>query len=65
MSYLDRPCPVCGAARVERVNHASGKPFVGCANWPECSWTMPLPVDEQMRRLGAEPLPGFGDVPHA
>ena len=58
-SVFERPCPQCGAPRVERTNRDSGVNFIGCSRWPDCQWTMPLPVDITMRRLGATPLPGF------
>lgn len=54
------PCPKCKEGEiVERVNRASGKPFYGCSLWPDCAWTVPLPADEVMRRMGATPLPGM------
>jgi len=62
MSYLDAPCPKCGAPRVERTNRATGIAFVGCSAWPACTFTTPLPPDEVMRRMGATPLPGFDRV---
>lgn len=55
----DRFCPECGAEIIERENKASGVPFWGCAKWPACTWTQPIPEDVWMRRQGASPLPGF------
>ena len=52
-------CPECKSPLVERTNKATGVPFLGCERWPACSFTMPLPADEVMRRLGATTLPGF------
>lgn len=54
-----RTCPQCGSPIVERTNKASGHPFWGCSQWPECSFTQPIPADVWMRRQGASPLPGF------
>jgi ssDNA-binding Zn-finger/Zn-ribbon topoisomerase 1 len=56
---MQRACPLCQAALVERTNRATGIPFFGCERWPECSFTQPIPADEWMRRQGAMPLPGF------
>lgn len=60
MSAANRLCPKCKSPLVERTNNSSGKPFWGCSEWPDCAFTMEVPVDEIMRRMGAEPLPGFG-----
>jgi ssDNA-binding Zn-finger/Zn-ribbon topoisomerase 1 len=55
-----KPCPQCLiGTRVERMNRETGTPFIGCSQWPVCTWTMPLPADEVMRRAGATPLPGL------
>lgn len=60
MTAEARTCPKCKRAPlVERTNKASGHAFWGCSSWPDCDYVMEIPVDEIMRRLGAEPLPGF------
>jgi len=59
MKPLAHVCPQCRAELVERTNRATGVSFLGCSRWPECEYTTPLPTDIVMRRLGAEPLPGF------
>ena len=52
-------CPVCRAQLVERTNRASGDTFLGCSEWPDCSYTTPIPTDVLMRRAGAMTLPGL------
>lgn len=52
-------CPECKAELVERMNRATSISFLGCSNYPECTFTTPLPVDIVMRRMGATQLPGF------
>ena len=54
-----RTCPVCKSELVERINRATGVPFLGCERWPVCTFSCPLPADEVMRRQGATALPGF------
>jgi ssDNA-binding Zn-finger/Zn-ribbon topoisomerase 1 len=56
MSELAVRCPDCGAALVERTQHATGKPFLGCSRWPDCRHTQPLPAYLEMQRAGARPL---------
>ena len=41
------PCPKCGGDLVERRARKSGRPFWGCANYPDCDFlvnTEPLPM---------------------
>ena len=43
----DVPCPRCGGDLVERRARKSGRPFWGCANYPDCDFlvnTEPLPL---------------------
>ena len=43
----DVPCPKCGGDLVQRRARKSGRPFWGCANYPECEFlvnTEPLPA---------------------
>lgn len=51
----DVPCPKCGGDLVERRARKSGRPFWGCANYPDCDFlvnteplTMPCPQCEGM-----------------
>ncbi|WP_415487691.1 DNA topoisomerase I [Candidatus Hikarchaeum yamanae] len=37
------PCPDCGKDLVVRKSRRRGSFFVGCDNWPECKFTLPLP----------------------
>lgn len=53
------PCPQCGSALVERPNKHTGVHFIGCSQWPDCDYTLPIPAHEHMRRAGASTLPGF------
>ena len=55
-------CPKCGWALALRVNKATGRDFLGCAQYPECDHTEPVPEDVKMREAGAATLPGFDDV---
>ena len=51
----DVPCPKCGGDLVQRRARKSGRPFWGCANYPECEFlvnTEPLP----------EPCPDCGGM---
>lgn len=60
MPDVSKTCPRCAPDRmVVRRNGETGDEFLGCVNWPECKHTEPLPLDMQLRRQGAEPLPGF------
>ena len=43
-TYIEAPCPKCGARVVERLNK-KGRKFYGCERYPECdftSWDMPV-----------------------
>ena len=51
----DVPCPKCGGDLVERRARKSGRPFWGCANYPDCDFlvnteplTMPCPQCDGM-----------------
>lgn len=55
-----RSCPKCGRPLVLRTNGATGEEFLGCSQWPQCTYTTPLTPDLVMRRAGATELPGFG-----
>ncbi len=54
-------CKECGGEMVERENSYTGEHFLGCANFPECRNTEPLPEYIKMVKAGASMLPGFGD----
>lgn len=53
-------CPDCGHNLVVRTNSAEGSRFLGCADFPRCRHTQPLPAYVSMLEAGAEMLPGFG-----
>lgn len=52
-------CTECGAKLVIRTNRNTNTDFMGCERYPVCRFTMPLAADIEMRRAGAEALPGF------
>lgn len=60
---ITKPCPRCSAALVVRRNGETGEEFVGCQNYPACTYTEPLPLDVQKRRRGDPMLPGFEPEP--
>ena len=57
---ITKLCQECARPMEVRRNKSTGTEFLGCAQWPECTYTEPLPIDVQMRRDGAATLPGFG-----
>ena len=59
---IAKPCQRCGKKLVVRTNGETGVEFLGCSEYPECTYSEPLPNDILMRRLGAPELPGFGAV---
>lgn len=60
MADVAKNCPKCAPDRLTvRRNANTGVEFLGCSNWPDCDYTEPLPLDMQLRRQGANPLPGF------
>lgn len=59
MSDLALRCPECGAELVIRAQRATGQEFLGCARYPRCKYSEPLPPTLEMRRAGAQPLPGL------
>ena len=56
-NVLNIPCPDCGKPMLLRVNHATGREFLGCSSWPACTATQPVPAYWAMLRAGAQPLP--------
>ena len=54
-----RACPECGALLTIRRNRETRETFLGCSGWPKCTYTEPLPIDVQLRAMGAPTLPGF------
>lgn len=53
------PCPKCGELLVIRRVKQTGERFLGCAKWPKCTYTEPLPAYYAMLESGASMLPGF------
>ena len=44
VTYIEAPCPKCGARLTERINK-KGRKFYGCEQYPDCdfvSWDMPV-----------------------
>lgn len=60
MPTITKPCPDCGGRLLVRRNKATRTIFLGCENWPECTFTEGIPTDVVMRARGAPELPGFG-----
>lgn len=56
---LTRSCPKCGRKLVIRRVKQTGERFVGCEQWPRCTFTEPLPAAYAMLEAGASMLPGF------
>jgi len=54
--HIVKPCPICGATLVIRVNRATNTEFLGCPRWPECHHTEPLPEAIVLRRQGQRGL---------
>lgn len=52
------PCPDCATAGrgeillVLRTNRHTGKPFLGCPEWPQCNHTQPVPESVLMVLAG-------------
>ena len=61
MAEIAKTCPKCGPSDrlVIRVNQSTRQQFLGCFNWPKCEYTEPLPVDLELRLLGAAEMLGF------
>lgn len=45
------PCPTCGKDLVIRTARKTGKRFIGCAGWPDCNQTYPLPQAGRVESL--------------
>jgi len=68
------PCHLCGGKMVRRMRKADGKPFWGCASFPECrgiinwqDWTPPevRRVDDHFSPPAQKALPGFAPAGEA
>ena len=57
-----KTCARCAQPMAVKTNRETGQEFLGCTSWPECEHTEPLPLDAQLRRMGAPELPGFGEA---
>ena len=53
---ITKACPDCGRPLVERTNHATGEPFLGCSQYPACKHSEPLPEAVRLRRAGARDM---------
>ena len=56
---MTKVCVECGHLLTIRVNSKTQMEFLGCAEYPDCRYTEPLPTDVILRRQGAATLPGF------
>jgi hypothetical protein len=68
------PCHLCGGKMVRRMRKADGKPFWGCASFPECrgiinwqDWSPPEArrAERSASSSGQEALPGFAPAGEA
>jgi ssDNA-binding Zn-finger/Zn-ribbon topoisomerase 1 len=59
---LSIPCPACAESGrghtllVVRVNRKTGTEFLACPEWPECTYTQPIPESVLMRLAGQPTL---------
>lgn len=54
-------CPNCGRHLIVKTNRLTGSQFLGCAGFPECFHTQPIPEAWIMRAHGQPTL--FDDLP--
>ena len=56
-----KTCPKCGpvARLLVRTNPVTKVQFLGCENYPNCTFTEPLTEDLKLKSLGERRLPGF------
>lgn len=54
-------CAECGVGTslIIQINGRTGKPFLGCPNWPDCKYTKEVSIDIEMELAGAQRLPGM------
>ena len=55
-------CPACGGTLIVRIRRRDNKEFLGCDRYPDCVWTGPLTAWLELRRAGAQILPGLEDL---
>lgn len=59
--HITKPCKRCGALLEIKRNWAANEEFLGCARWPDCSYTEKLPETIKLRRQGVKDM--FDDPP--
>ncbi len=61
MALIEKACPACGPGvkLVPRVRRSDKKPFLGCPNWPNCTYTEEMPESVKMRLAGHPVIPGM------
>jgi ssDNA-binding Zn-finger/Zn-ribbon topoisomerase 1 len=54
----DIPCPYCVPPRslIVKTNHLTDHQFLGCPNYPECTFTRSIPEEWKMRAAGQKGL---------
>lgn len=54
----DIPCPDCGPSfkLVVKTNRENGNQFLGCVNYPVCSYTRGIPEEWKLRAAGQQGL---------
>jgi len=57
-SETDIPCPVCNPITklIVKTNRHNENQFLGCPNWPDCTYTRPIPEAWKMRAEGQPSL---------
>lgn len=55
------PDPSHTAPMVRRTNRSTGEEFYGCAEYPSCLESRPIPQSELLRAMGAAELPLFDE----
>ena len=49
-------CPNCNRNLIVRTNRRTGAQFLGCANYPACIYSRPIPEEMIMRMQGQPEL---------
>lgn len=52
----------CGAPMIEQENSLRLSTFMACSTFPACRETQTVPAAVEVRRAGAQELPGFETV---
>lgn len=49
-NYTTRDCPIarCNGRLVYRTNRATEEKFIGCDKYPDCTYTEPLEIEDEL-----------------